>query len=234
MGLVDTLIAQFQVQQERANAANEQRFQQGLEMFDRIVQQNEAGGTLQTATEAAIDRGRTKSVAQGTQALVTAGLSGTTQAAGLGKKFEEEVGVPARLQAADISQQRLSQALRDKAGFIERREDVGPSFSDIAGLAQSIGAGRQSRTISGQVTGGSRSRSDVPGSFSSAAYKAGRAASQAAQDLRVSQNAAAAAARRTSSNTQRGGDPTALAKERRRYAAQQYSASASNRQSLSF
>ena len=147
MGLVDNLIAQFQAQQERANAANEQRFQQGLDIFDRIIAQNQPGGTLEKATEATIGRAKTQSVAQGTQSLVSSGLASTTQAAGLGKKFEEEVGVPARLQAADIAGQRLSGALRDKAGFIERREDTGPSFSDIAGLAKSIGAGRQARRV---------------------------------------------------------------------------------------
>jgi len=145
MGLVDNLIAQFQAQQEAANAANEQRFQQGLDIFDRIIKQQETGDVSEQATEAAIGRARTKSVAQGTQALVSSGLASTTQAAGLGKKFEEEVGVPARLQAADIRQQRLSGALRDKAGFIERREDIGPDFGTIAGLAKSIGAGSVAR-----------------------------------------------------------------------------------------
>ena len=143
MGLVDNLIAQFQAQQEKANLANEQRFQQGLDIFDRIIKQQETGGTLGKATEAALERGRTKSVAQGMQALVSSGLSGTTQAAGLGKKFEEEVGAPARLQAADISQQRLTEARIGKAGFIERRQDTGPDFATIASLAKSIGAGQQ-------------------------------------------------------------------------------------------
>ena len=146
MGLVDTLIAQFQQQQASANAANEQRFQQGLDIFDRIIKQQETGDVSEKAIEAAISRGSTKAVAQGTQSLVSSGLSSTTQAAGLGKKFEEEVGMPARLQAADIRQQRLNQSLRDKAGFIERREDIGPSYSDIAGLAQSIGRGSAART----------------------------------------------------------------------------------------
>ncbi len=147
MGLVDDLIAQFQAQQQAANEANEQRFQQGLEIFDRIIQQQETGGVSEQATEAVIGRASKKSVAQGTQSLVTSGLASTTQAAGLGKKFEEEVGVPFRLQAADVREQRLSGALRDKAGFIERREDIGPSFSDIAGLARSIGAGQQARRV---------------------------------------------------------------------------------------
>ncbi|KKL87979.1 hypothetical protein LCGC14_1929300 [marine sediment metagenome] len=146
MGLVDNLIAQFQAQQDRANAANEQRFQQGMEIFDRIIKQQETGDVSEKAIEAAIGRGKTQAVAQGTQSLVSSGLSSTTTAAGLGKKFEAEVGVPARLRAADIRQQRLNQALKDKAGFVERREDVGPSFSDIAGLAKSIGAGQQTQT----------------------------------------------------------------------------------------
>ena len=145
MGLVDNLIAQFQAQQDAANAANEQRFQQGMDIFDRIIKQQETGGTAEAATEAAIGRGRKKAVAQGTQSLVSSGLASTTTAAGLGKKFEEEVGVPARLAAADVQSQRLMQALTGKAGFIERREDTGPSFSDIAGLAKSIGAGRSAR-----------------------------------------------------------------------------------------
>ena len=144
MGLVDDLISQFQAQQERANAANEQRFQQGMELFDRIIEQNKPGGTFEKATEAQIGRAGKKSVASGMQALVSSGLAGTSQAAGLQKKFEEEVGQPSRLAAADVSAQRLSEARVGKAGFIERREDIGPSFSDIAGLAKSIGAGQQS------------------------------------------------------------------------------------------
>lgn len=185
MGLVDDLIAQFTAQQDRANAANESRFQQGMEIFDRVVAQQEAGGTAQAATEAAIDRARKKSVAQGTQALVTSGLSGTTTAAGLGKKFEEEVGVPARLAAADTQSQRLVQALTAKAGFVERREDTGPSFSDIAGLATSIGAGSAARSTPRTVD--NRSHFEVPGSFFGPEATASRAASQSASDTRSAQ-----------------------------------------------
>ena len=102
-------------------------------------------------TEAQLERGRTKSVAQGMQALVSSGLASTTQAAGLGKKFEEEVGAPVRLQAQDIASERLSGAERDKAGFIERREDVGPDYATIAGLTQQIGS--QTQPPQSQITG---------------------------------------------------------------------------------
>lgn len=151
--LVDELLAKFQVQQDQANAANERRYEQGLGIFDQILEQYKAGGTFEKSVEGGLARGEKKAVASGTQALVSAGLSGTTQAAGLSKKYQEEVGAPARLQAADVSQQRTAEALKEKAGFIERREDVGPSYETIAGLAKSVGAGQQA----GGGGGGSRS-----------------------------------------------------------------------------
>ena len=143
MSLVDELLAKFQVQQDAANAANEQRYQEGLQIFDRIIGQYETGGTFEKATEASLARGEKKAVASGTQSLVTSGLASTTTAAGLSKKYQEEVGDPARARAADVQAQRTGEALSQKAGFIERREDIGPSFSDIASLAKSIGAGQQ-------------------------------------------------------------------------------------------
>ena len=149
MGLVDTLIAQFQEQQARANEANEARYQQGLDILDRRIEMEGQEGTFMKATEAGLARGRQKAVASGTQSLVSSGLASTTQAAGLGKKFEEEVGAPTRLKAADVSAQRLSQSLLDKVGFVERREDVGPSYGDVASLAKSVGAGGAARTPSG-------------------------------------------------------------------------------------
>ncbi len=220
MGLVDNLISQFQAQQEAANAANEQRFQQGMDIFDRIIKQQETGDVSEKAIEAAIGRGKTQAVAQGTQSLVSSGLASTTQAAGLGKKFEEEIGVPARLQAADIRQQRLNQSLRDKAGFIERREDTGPDFATIAGLAQSIGAGGAARR---------------GGSVTTESPYAGLARMQAEDRARNAANQASDAARHARLNaprptTQRAFNPAGAATERRRFAAQAYSTLTSQRQ----
>ena len=58
--------------------------------------------------EAALGRARTKAVASGTQALVSAGLAGTTMPAGLGKKFEEEIGMPARARVEETRAERLA------------------------------------------------------------------------------------------------------------------------------
>jgi len=151
MALVDELLQKFQAQQEAANLRNEQRYQEGLGIFDQLIEQYKTGGTFEKATEAALERGETKAVASGTQALVSSGLASTTQAGGLSKKYQEEVAAPARLQAADVSAQRLGGALTQKAGFIERREDTGPSFSDIAELTKSIGAGQQASASRGNT-----------------------------------------------------------------------------------
>ncbi len=143
--VVEGLLKEFTRQREAANAANEKRYAQGLELYSRAEERYGEGGTFLAATEAQLARGGKKFVAAGTQALVSAGLSGTTEVAGLQKRFEEEVGAPTRLQAADIAQQRLTEAESAKAGFIERRDDVGPSFADISALTTQIGQGQAAR-----------------------------------------------------------------------------------------
>jgi len=149
MALLDSLIAKFQADQAAARAANERRYQQGLEIFDRIISryQPEKSEFLK-ATEAQLERGRKAAVSQGMQSLVSAGLAGTTEAAGLAKRYEEEVAAPARLQAQDIVQQRLTEAELAKAAFIERREDIGPDYAAIASLVQAAASAPRPRTIS--------------------------------------------------------------------------------------
>lgn len=143
MALVDDILAKFQEAQQRANEANLERYRQGLSLYDQIIGQYSPGGTFGQGVEAQLGRSRTKALAQGTQALVSAGLAGTTKAATLGRQFEEEVAVPARLRMEDIRQERLAEARRGKAGFMERREDVGPDYRTIAGLAQQAGTRRK-------------------------------------------------------------------------------------------
>jgi len=135
MAVLDDLIAKFQQQQEAAREANERRYQEGLAIYDRIIKQYEPGGAFLQGIEKQLGREKAKTVAQQTQDLISSGLFGTSITAGLGKKFEEEVAAPARLRAQDIAFERLAQAGVGKAGFIERREDVGPDYGLIAQLA---------------------------------------------------------------------------------------------------
>lgn len=75
------------------------------------------GGGFGKGVEAGLERGRVKAMASGMQHLVGAGLAGTTMAGTLGKKFEEEVGVPARAGVEEQRAQALSGIEMAQAGM---------------------------------------------------------------------------------------------------------------------
>ncbi len=133
----------------RARRANEERYAQGLSLWDEIIQRYQPGGAFGAGAMASYERGKTKAVGAGMQQLVSAGLANTTVAATIGKKYEEEVGTSFRTQLADIEMGRLSEAQAGKAGFVERREDVGPDPNVVAR------AGQQAGYAQGAQTGGS-------------------------------------------------------------------------------
>lgn len=139
---IDSILTNLQMAQNEANAATQKRLEEALGIYDKIISQYEPGGAFGAGVEAQIERGATKSVAQGTQDLVSSGLYGITQTAGLRKKYEEEVGQPARLILEDLRLERLAQAQQAKAGVLERVEDVGPDLGMIAQLMQQVGMGQ--------------------------------------------------------------------------------------------
>jgi len=91
-------------------------------LLDKIIARYKPGGEFGEAELALLKRAKTKSLAETAQSLVTAGLSGTTAGVGAGGKWEEETGMPARLQLEDIRSQRLVEAMGAKAGYLERGE----------------------------------------------------------------------------------------------------------------
>ncbi|KKM66508.1 hypothetical protein LCGC14_1480440 [marine sediment metagenome] len=140
-GALNQLAGQFSGQYASARAANEQRYAEAKNIYEQIIGLFQPGGQFGKGFEAQIGRAKTKSVAQGTQALVSSGLYGTTQTAGLAKKFEEEVGAPARLQMEDVRMSKYAGAMGAKAGMIERREDEYPDYSMIMNLMGQIAGG---------------------------------------------------------------------------------------------
>ena len=129
--------------QEKANEANQKRYTEAMKLYDNMIKRFGPGGTFMSGAEAGLERTKTKDVASGSQALVSAGLSNTTMPAGLGKRWEEEIGGPQRLKLEDMRQERLTQAELGKAGLIERVEDIGPDPNLFAQLMQQ-GAGAPS------------------------------------------------------------------------------------------
>lgn len=69
---------------------------EALASLARAKEQYQPGGGYGKGLEAALGRGAKKSIAAGTQSLVSAGLASTSMGAGLGKQYEEEVATPAR------------------------------------------------------------------------------------------------------------------------------------------
>jgi len=76
--------------------------------FGQAIDQFKPGGGYMKGIEAGLDRGRTKAVASGMSGLVSAGMSNTTQAGGLGKRYEEEIGAPTRAGAETQRMQNLA------------------------------------------------------------------------------------------------------------------------------
>jgi hypothetical protein len=91
-------------------------------LLDSIIKRYSAGGEFGKGEEALLQREKTKAMASGQQRLVSAGLSGTTVGAGMGQRWEEEIGMPERLRLEDIRSQRLSEAVGAKAGYLEREQ----------------------------------------------------------------------------------------------------------------
>lgn len=153
----------------QARQANLQRYEQGMGLWDEIIQQYQPGGGFGAGAMAAYERGKTKAVGAGMQQLVSSGLANTTVAATIGKKYEEEVGTPFRLQLQDVQSQRLTEAQAGKAGFIERRTDQYPDAGMAAGLGQQAGyaqgiqaGGYGGSTTYGDAWSGSGRREEMP------------------------------------------------------------------------
>jgi len=134
------IIARFQQQQEAARLMNEKRYEEALKLYSQIIEQYEPGGAFGEGYEAQLERTKTRDIAASQQALVSGGLFGTSVTAGLPKKWEEEVGQPARLKLEDVRMGRYAEAIEKKAGLIERREDVGPDYATIAQLSAQAAA----------------------------------------------------------------------------------------------
>lgn len=133
---MSSYIGNLQEAQNAASRATKKREKEIRGYLDEIIARYGPEGGFGEGYEAQLQRSKTQDVASGAQSLVGSGLYNTTQTAGLGKKWEEEVGAPARLKLEDLRSERLSQAQSDKAGFVERIEDMYPDYGLISQMMQ--------------------------------------------------------------------------------------------------
>jgi len=133
---VQSYVGGIQQLQEKQNVATKKRETEIRKILDEIIGMYAPGGSFGKGTEAMIERQKAKSIAQGTQALVSSGLYGTTMAAGLGKQFEEEVGMPTRLKLEDVRFGQYAGAMGQKAGMVERIEQEPIDYAMLAQMIQ--------------------------------------------------------------------------------------------------
>lgn len=152
---------------ERANEAAAKREEEIRGLLDQIVSTYAPGGSYMQGQEAMLDRTKQKTLAQGTQGLISSGLYGSTMTAGLPGRFEEEIGVPTRAKLEDLRTDAYTKALAGKAGFIESITENVPDFGMMAQLTAqgqmpqtpSMGAwAMQGLPPVGTFTGGTQSR----------------------------------------------------------------------------
>ncbi len=124
-------IGQISRQQSSARQANIARRGQIEGIYGKMMGMVSPGGAFEKRGLADIARQKTQTVGKETQGLISGGMFGTTTTAGLGRKFEANVGAPARLRLEDIMQQRQLGVMGQKAGFLERIEDVYPDYSSL-------------------------------------------------------------------------------------------------------
>ena len=84
--------------------------------YGKAIEQYQPSGAYGKGIEAALKRGRTKAVAGGQQALVSAGLAGTSMMAAPSQRFEEEIAMPTRAQVEETRAGRLSELYAMLAG----------------------------------------------------------------------------------------------------------------------
>ena len=117
-----TLQSQYQQAMDKANAANEARYQEILQGLEGMGDQSRADIKSRWSGQAT----------QGYQDLVSRGLTGTTVAPSLAAGYE-------RGKSADLN--RLDETLRaQKFGFMERRTDAQPDMGLYAQMAMAQGA----------------------------------------------------------------------------------------------
>lgn len=128
------LIRQVGAQQREAKAANIARQKRIESLYGEMMGMVSPGGAFEKRGLADIERQKTKGVGKEMQQMISSGMYGTTTAAGVGRGWEAEVGAPARLRLEDIMQQRQLGVMGQKAGFLERIEDVYPDYSSLLQL----------------------------------------------------------------------------------------------------
>ena len=115
----------------QAFAANKARQARIEAMYDQMLKATSREGAFYKSSVGQIEQAKVKGVGQETQNLISSGMYGTTTAAGTPRRWEADVGQPARLKLEDLMEQRRMGIQQQRAGFVERIEDSYPDYSSM-------------------------------------------------------------------------------------------------------
>lgn len=145
---IEDYIQQSMNQANEARASNLKRYDEMMGIYNEIVTQYSPTGTFMTGGKAELEATKKRDVASATAQSIESGLYGTSIPATAGARWEQDIGATARLKLEDIRTERYASALGQKAGAIERREDVYPDYSMIAQLLSQVSNQPQTTQIS--------------------------------------------------------------------------------------
>jgi len=138
----DRYLSQLQQVEQQAYLSNLQRKEQIESIYDSIIEMYQPGGAFEARYLSQLGTRKAKDVGSEMQQLISSGLYGTTTTAGLGRRWEAEVGEPSRLAMEDIMQQRLGMAMGKKAEFLTGIEEEYPDYATAATLAAQAASAR--------------------------------------------------------------------------------------------
>jgi len=155
---IDSLLATFEARYEEAKAANLGRYEEAMRLYDEMIEQYKPGGGFGAGYEAELEQAKKVDTGAAMQHQISSGLFGVQSTGGLSRRWEAEVGSPARLRLEDLRMGRYGEAMASKAGVIERREDEYPDYGAISQMIMAAsqggvsGGGRVYRGSSGSLT----------------------------------------------------------------------------------
>jgi len=151
---LSSLAAKFESEYASAKKANLERYQQAIGMYDEVIEQYKPGGSFGAGFEAQLEGVKKKDTGTAMQHQISSGLFGVQSTGGISNRWEAEVGSPARLQLEDMRMGRYSEAMMNKAGAVERREDEYPDSGLIANLYMQAAQMGSGGLIAGHGSGG--------------------------------------------------------------------------------
>jgi hypothetical protein len=105
-------------------------------IYDQLLDRYKPGGAASQRAQTLFESERIKGVGAKTHALMSKGLANTTLDPGA--VWMSETGNVLKAKLEDLTESRYADIARQKAGFIERIQDVGPDPSAVGGYAQQI------------------------------------------------------------------------------------------------